>query len=152
VVVVAELDVGLLQLAAALDVDLVRPVDQDVADRRILEQHLQRSKAERLVEHLVDEALALHAVEQRVLGVAQALHHQADLAAEGVALQIADARQVELIDQLLVDEALQFLETLVRLPVHARLAGGQAAQAVRAAALARQAVQPSLQTRHGCSS
>ena len=70
----------LLHLAAAFDVDLVRAVDQDVADRRVLEQHLQRPEAERLVEHLVDEPLALHAVEQRVFGVAQALDDQADFA------------------------------------------------------------------------
>ena len=119
VVVVAELDVGLFHLAAALDVDLVRPVDQDVADRRVLEQHLQRAEAERLVEHLVDEALALHAVEQRVFGVAQALDDQANFAAQRVAFQVADARQVELVDQLAVDEPFEFLEALVALAVAA---------------------------------
>ena len=100
VVVVAELDVGLLQLAAALDVDLVRPVDQDVADRRVLEQHLQRAEAEGLVEHFVDELLALHAVEERVLGVAQVLDDPADVAPEGVRVQVVDPRQVEPLDQL----------------------------------------------------
>ena len=119
VVVVAELDVGLLHLAAAFDVDLVRPVDQDIADRRVLEQQLQRAEAERLVEHLVDEALALDAVEQRVFGVAQVLDDQADLAAQRVAFQVADARQVELVDQLAVDEALQLLEALGALAIAA---------------------------------
>jgi len=55
VVVVAERDGGLLHLAAALDIDVLRPVDQDVADRRVLQQHLERPQAEGLVEHLVDE-------------------------------------------------------------------------------------------------
>ena len=118
----------LLHLAAALDVDLVRPVDEDVADRRVLEQHLQRAEAERLVEHLVDEPLALHAVEQRVFGVAQALDDQADLAAERVALQVADARQVELVDQLAVDEPLELLEALVVLPVRADLTAAEPAE------------------------
>ena len=113
----------LLHLAAAFDVDLVRPVDEDVADGRVLEQHLQRAEAERLVEHLVDEALALHAVEQRVFGVAQPLDDEADLAAQRVAFQVADPRQVELIDQLAVDEPFQFLEALGALAGRRRPAG-----------------------------
>ena len=58
---------GLLHLPAAFDVDVLRTVDQDVADRRVLEQHLQRAEAEGLVEDLVDQPLPLVAVEQRVL-------------------------------------------------------------------------------------
>ena len=56
------------------------PVDQDVADLVVLEQQLERAEAEGLVEDLVDEPLALDAVEQRVLGVAQVLDDPADLA------------------------------------------------------------------------
>ena len=88
----------------------MRAVDQDVADRRVLEQQLERAEAERLVEHLVDEPLALAAVEQRVFGVAQVLDDQADLAAQRVAFQVADARQVELVDQLAVDAPLELFE------------------------------------------
>ena len=56
---VLEADVGLHQAPAALDVDVVVPVHQDVADGRILEQRLQRAQTEDLVEHLLDEPLAL---------------------------------------------------------------------------------------------
>ena len=101
---------GLLHLAAALDVDVLRAVDEDVADRRVLQQHFQRPQAERLVEHLVDQPFALVAVQQRVFGVAEMLDDQADLAAEHVAFQFADPRQVELVDQLAVDPLLQGLE------------------------------------------
>ena len=107
-------------------VDLLRPVDQDIADGRVLEQHLQRAEAERLVEHLVDQPLALHAVEQRVFGVAQVLDDQADFAAQRVAVQVADARQVELVDELAVDEPLEFLEIALF-----RLAGSQRASQFR---------------------
>ena len=69
-VVVAEADVALLHLAATLDVYFVRTVDQDVADRRILEKDLQRTKAKSLIEHLFHQAFAFHAVEHGVLGVA----------------------------------------------------------------------------------
>ena len=108
--VVAELDAGLFQLAAALDIDVLRPVDQDIADRMVLEQHLERPQAERFVEHFLDQPLALAAVEERLFGVAQVLDDQADFAAEHVALQLADAVQVELIDQLVVDLALELVE------------------------------------------
>src|SRR5262249_38210038 len=140
VVVVAELDVGLLHLAAPLNVDLVRPVDEDIADSWVLQQHLQRAETEGLVEDLVDQPLPLHAVEQRVLGVAQAFDDEADLAAEGVPLQVADARQVELIDQFAVDQPLEFFKTLGALALQASLAGAKTAQAVLA-----QATQSSLQ-------
>ena len=63
------------------------PLIEDIADRRVLEQHFERAEAEGLVEHLVDEAFALHAVEQRVFGIAQALDDEADFAAERIALR-----------------------------------------------------------------
>ena len=76
----------------------------------ILQQHLQRPKAERLVEHFAHEPLSLVAVEQRVFGVAEMLDDQSDLAAQRVAFQLAHPRQIELVDQLAVDALLQFLE------------------------------------------
>ena len=102
--------VGLFHLAAAFDVDVLRPVDQNIADRRVLEQQLERAQAERFVEHLVDQPLALGAIEQRVFGVAEMLDDQANLAAQHVAFQLADARQVELVDQLAVNASLQVFE------------------------------------------
>ena len=50
----------------------------------------QRAQAEGLVQHLADQLLALVAVQQRVFAVAEVLDHQADLAAEHVAFQLAD--------------------------------------------------------------
>ncbi len=40
-------------------VDVLRAVDQDVADRRILQQQFQRAEAERFVEHFLDQPFAL---------------------------------------------------------------------------------------------
>ncbi len=45
-----------LELALALDVDPGRAVDHDLADRRVGQQVLERAEAERLVEHLLDQA------------------------------------------------------------------------------------------------
>ena len=92
-----------------------------------LSSDFQRAEAEGLVEHLVDEPLALDAVEQRVFGVAQVLDDQADVAAQGVAVQVADARQVELLDQLAVDVPLQLLEALVAAAGAAHARAGQPA-------------------------
>ena len=102
--------VGLFDLAAAFHVDVLGTVDHDIADRVVLEQQLERAEAEGLVEHFLDQPLALAAVEQRVFGVAQVFDHQANLAAEHVPFQFAHARQVELIHQLGVDPPLERLE------------------------------------------
>ena len=51
-----------------------------------LSSDFERAEAERLVEDLVDELLALHAVEQRVFGVAQVLDDPADVPPQGVGL------------------------------------------------------------------
>ena len=147
-VVVAKLDVGLFQFAAPFHENLVRAVDQNITDRRVLEEHLQRPKAEGFVEHLIDQALSLHAVQKRIFGIAQPLDHQADLFTEGIAFQVADARQVELIHQLAMDQAFEFLKALVRLAFQALLA---AAQPLEATVVTGEAAQASLQTRHGCS-
>jgi len=48
----------LLQLAATLDVDLIRAVDQDVGNGVIGEQLFQRTEPEDLVLNLFDDALA----------------------------------------------------------------------------------------------
>src|SRR5262249_31049902 len=59
VIVIGENDVALLQKAVALQVDFARPVDQDVADRRVVHRAFERAQAERFVHDLIDHALAL---------------------------------------------------------------------------------------------
>ena len=73
----------------------------------VLQQRLQGTQAEGLVEDLVDQPVPLVAVEQGAFGVAEVLDHQADLAAEHVAFQLAHLREVELVDQLAVDPLLR---------------------------------------------
>ena len=48
--VVAELHVGHFELAAALDVNLLGPVDHDVGHVRVVEQLFERTEAEQLVD------------------------------------------------------------------------------------------------------
>ena len=48
-----------LELAAPLDVDLVRPVDHDLGDRAVAEERLQRAEALDLADQVVDDVAAL---------------------------------------------------------------------------------------------
>ena len=64
---VLEADRRRLEHAVALDEHMVIAVDQDVGDRRILEQRLERPEAEQFVEHVADQLLALGLVERVVL-------------------------------------------------------------------------------------
>jgi hypothetical protein len=54
---VLERDLGGLEPAVPFDVDLVESIDQDVRDRRVGEQDLERPEAEQLVEDVADDAL-----------------------------------------------------------------------------------------------
>ena len=56
-----------LEHSEAFDEDAVVAVDQDIGDRWILEQRLERTKAEEFVEDVADELLALGLVERLVL-------------------------------------------------------------------------------------
>ena len=68
--VVLEDDAGFLEHAVALDEHLVVAVDEDVRDVAVLEQRLERSEAEQLVEDVDDQVLALEEAEGRRLRLA----------------------------------------------------------------------------------
>ncbi len=95
-----------------LDEDLLGPVDHDVGDFLILEEELEWAEAECLVKNLVDQALALVAVEQRVLGIAKMFDDAADFTPQGVRVHLIDAVHVEPIDQPHVNVALEGLVLL----------------------------------------
>ena len=94
VVVVVEGNVGPLQLAAALHVNGLRAVDEDVGDGRVLQQRFERAQPERLVEHLVDQPLALLAVEQVGAALAHFVGDAAHLLAQMILVHPGQHRQV----------------------------------------------------------
>ena len=94
------------QPPATLDVDALRPVDQDVGDRRVAHQDFERADAEGLVEHLADQLLALGQAEQVVALAAELLGPSADLLAQFVLAHRADRREIHLGDQLGVQSVL----------------------------------------------
>jgi hypothetical protein len=72
---VAEPDVGPVQAPVALDEDLVGAVDHDLGHRRVGEQRLEHAEADRLVDHLADQARALRGREDRPLAADHAADH-----------------------------------------------------------------------------
>ena len=85
--------------ALALDVDLVDPVDHDLGHRRVGQQRLQHAEADRLVDHLADQARALGGREHRPL----ARDHAADDALQARAAlwarELGELGEVDLLEQ-----------------------------------------------------
>src|SRR5882724_6349698 len=121
--VVLEPDVGRLQLTVALDVHLLVGIDQNVRHLGILHQRLDRAQAEDLVQHLPDQLLPLLEVERRRLLREEVVHHFADRVHHLLPRELVEARQVEPLDQLAVDPALDLLEKVL---LGAREQGGHA--------------------------
>ena len=80
--------------------------------RRLLEQRLERPQAEHFVEHFFDDSVLLGGGHGHALVVQQALHHAADLGAHAVLGDRGDALQVQHADQLAMNFALEFENTV----------------------------------------
>ncbi len=65
---VLEMNGGLLELAEPLHKTFLVGVDQDVGDRRILEQRLDRAEADHLVDEVFDKGLHLALIERDLFG------------------------------------------------------------------------------------
>ena len=104
---VLEADRRRLQHAVALDEDLVVAVDQDVGDGRVLEQRLERAQAEQLVEDVADQLLALGLIERLVLLGQLFVDDVADLRLDLLAGHFVERRQVDKVEQALVQLDLQ---------------------------------------------
>src|SRR5215212_6939721 len=88
-----------LEHAATLDEDVLVAVDQDVGDRRVLEQGLERAETRHLVHDLGDEEVELPGVEGEALGDDPLRDDAVDLAAQLVGRQLLERGEVELLDQ-----------------------------------------------------
>ena len=108
--VVLEADVGALQLAVTLDVDALEGIHQDVRDRRILDQRLERAQPEDLVEHLPDEHLALVEIERHDLLRQQVVHHFPNRLDHLLPVDLVEIREVEAVEETPVDAPLDLLK------------------------------------------
>ena len=78
-----------------------------------LSKQLERPEAEGFVEDLVDQPLALVAVQERVFGVAELLDDASDFVAQRLGVDLGDAIHVEPIDQSHMDMAFERLVLLL---------------------------------------
>src|SRR5262249_4829795 len=102
VAIVLEANRGELEPAGALHEDFGAGVDQYVVDRRVLEQRLERPQTGHLVDHVGDDPVLLLLVELKLLGAQGLPDQSADLLAEILKRQLLDGRQVDLVEQPLM--------------------------------------------------
>jgi hypothetical protein len=76
---VLEANLGDLETTAAFHVYARMGVDQDIRDRRILQQRFERTEAKQFVEELVDELVRLRRRQQALLLVQEGGDRAADL-------------------------------------------------------------------------
>ncbi len=126
VVVILEARPGELDLPEALHVDMAVAVDQDVRDRRVVHERLDRPQSEDLVEDLLVELLALLVVErrrERLLGE-DPVRESPDLLLEQMLVQGIDEGEVQHVHETIVDLAFQ-LVVFVRDQEHHRFLFGK---------------------------
>ena len=99
---VAEIDLRLLEPAGPFDEAALVRVDQDVRDRRILQQRLDRSVAGHFVDDFVGEEVELLLIERQTFAARVVPDIDADLPGQFVRRQFVERREVELVDDLLV--------------------------------------------------
>ncbi len=107
---ILEMDLGLLQLPEAFDVAALVRVDENVGDRRVLQQRLKRAIARHLGDDLVRERVELFLIEREALAANVVADISANLLCEFVG-QLLERRQIEFVDDALVQ-----LELLVEQP------------------------------------
>jgi hypothetical protein len=101
--IVAEADLGQLQLTLALDVDLLRAVDHDVVDRLVRKQRLERPEPDHVVDQ-GDGQLLLLATGHRQLLFGDDLRDQlGDLALQLLARQLGGGAGVDALEQSHLD-------------------------------------------------
>ena len=107
--VVAEGDARALELAASLDVDFSRSVDEDVGDRRILHERLDWAEPEGLVLDLDDEIVTLLPAQRGLVERKHVLDDPTDLLLDELARQGIELGEIEALDQLAVDTSLELV-------------------------------------------
>ena len=107
--VIVKLHIGQLEPAASLHVDLAVAVHQDVADGWVLEQWLERSQAEDLVQHLVADLLLLGGGQQVGLVFEQRENRLPDLGANAFVIDSGQGLQIDPVQQLSMEREFQVL-------------------------------------------
>ena len=105
--IVLEADRRQFKLPEALDEHLLVRVDENVGNCLVLEQRLDRSKAKDLVEDLLDELDTFLGVQRYTVLDQHLAHDGPDLAPQLVDRNLVDDRQVEKVEETLVEPHFQ---------------------------------------------
>jgi hypothetical protein len=105
----------------ALDEDLLVGIDQNVGDRVVLQERLERPEPEEFVEDFVDQLVALAQVERPVFLDQQLADHLADLPAKLLGRHLVDDRKIEHVEQALVQRDLEVGQLRGRFPARRAL-------------------------------
>ena len=97
--VVAEADAGLLDLAVDLDVDVLGAVDHDVGDVVARQQRLERTVAQHVVADVLEQFFLLGDRHREILDRDDVVDDVADFLARAVRLELGELRQVDRVDQ-----------------------------------------------------
>jgi hypothetical protein len=119
--IVTEYDVGLFQAPFAFDVNLIRPVDQDVWNRWILQKHFERTETKELVENVIDQTLPFEDGQGRRqrLAIEHVVDQRFDLGLGFATGYLRQPVEIQPIEQIVMDLALDRLVFRV-----ARVQGG----------------------------
>src|SRR6185312_16558805 len=99
------------QLAAPLDEDHLRAVHQDVADRRVAEQWLDRSESDHLIDDLLDDLVALALAEWSGLVAQQIQNRAPDFCGDdALVLDLLERVEIEPLDESSVQIALELID------------------------------------------
>jgi hypothetical protein len=106
----------LFKTAVALDKDLIRPVDENVRNRGVLEQLVQRTQTEELAQDVGDQLLSLEQAQRRRLrlGVEHRRNQSADLGLGVLAANHGEPVEIQPVQQIRVNPAFDFL--VLRMP------------------------------------
>ncbi len=107
--VVLEADFSFFEHAGALDVDFFGSVDQDVVDRRVLQQRLERAEGEHFVEDGARELLSLLWREWNFDLGDDLLDDGESLPAGWFVVRCRDFFQIEAVQQIAMEADLEFL-------------------------------------------
>src|SRR5437899_91925 len=116
---VLEMNLGLLQLAEALDEAKSMRVDQDVGDSRVLQQRLDRAITGHFVDDLCRKDLELTLIERNLLSANVSRHIGRHLFDQLFARQLLQHRKIELVDdpsvqlELLVEQRRALLDQIL---------------------------------------
>ena len=109
---VLESDVRQVQFPIAFDIDLFVGIDQNVADAWVLQQRLQWTETEDLIENFGDDLISFDRAEQGLLGVDQLRQRRPHLVAQLLSFNRSQGVEVDLIQQLAVERELEILMLL----------------------------------------